>query len=154
MLLFSSIFSPLCGIRSKITASYNLTFPPLSHVRPVSHTYCTEAEHMSRWWKWLDLDIISSSSLTAALIGFDIAYNHLVRTPAATAPSSQIPRCKSSEMSEGVRLSEWQPFYLNFKSTFIYLLPLLLFAFFFLFFKEGCWDKSLIIKRHTHTHTI
>lgn len=35
---------------------------------------------------WEDLDIISSSSLNVALIGFDIAHNHLVRPPAATVP--------------------------------------------------------------------
>lgn len=39
-------------------------------------TYCSCCTH--------ELDIISSSSLTAALIGFDIAHNHLLPTPAAT----------------------------------------------------------------------
>lgn len=62
-----------------------------AHTHTLTHRYtlCSAAaEHMSwcgsvQWWKWVDLDINSSSSLSAALIGFDIAQNHLVRAPAA-----------------------------------------------------------------------
>ncbi len=53
---------------------------PDSHMRPVTHTHT----HETQGQKWVNLGIISSSSVTAVLIGFDIAHNHLVQAPAAT----------------------------------------------------------------------
>lgn len=85
-----------------------------SHVDPVTHTVLYHK--LMQACKWLNLDIISSSSLTVALISFDVTHNHLVRAPAATAPPPQMLRCKSSEMFWG-RLAH----NLNYKETFIYL---------------------------------
>lgn len=95
-------FPPLGVIRLKVTdicwhflpTAHFILKVSISHVDPGhththAYTLCSAAaEHMSwcgsvQWWKWVDLDINSSSSLSAALIGFDIAQNHLVRAPAA-----------------------------------------------------------------------
>lgn len=112
-----------------------------SHVDPVTHTVLYHK--LMQACKWLNLDIISSSSLTVALISFDVTHNHLVRAPAATAPPPRMLRCKSSEMFWG-RLAH----NLNYKETLIYLFYC---SFFCCFFGKGCWDESELEKRHTIT---
>lgn len=104
-----------------------------SHVDPVTHTVLYHK--LMQACKWLNLDIISSSSLTVALISFDVTHNHLVQAPAATAPPPRMLRCKSSEMFWG-RLAH---------------LSVLLLSFFVVFFGKGCWDESELEKRHTIT---
>lgn len=112
-----------------------------SHVDPVTHT--VRYHKLMQACKWLNLDIISSSSLTVALISFDVTHNHLVRAPAATAPPPRMLRCKSSEMFWG-RLAH----NLNYKETFIYLFYYSLFLLFF-------WERLLgwvRVRKETHNN--